>query len=248
MVATRFGDASKLKAKSALLSESRRIGKARATRKSARGTARLPHATRRAQILDQAAQFFSEYGLTAQTRALADTCGISQRLLYRFFPNKAALIAEVYKTEIAGSFQAIWFAELADRSLPVEQRLNRFYRDYYDQVLTQRWLRLFLYASLAEVGMAPAYISSIITHMLEVIVEEAARERGLTLPADLALCHELGWSLHGAISHLAIRRRIYRNTNPPAPEMVIERYVSMFLAGLAAALSETTALKTKVVA
>lgn len=221
-----------MKAKSTLLTERRRGSLAKKKRSTARATPRLPHATRRAQILSQAAGFFSEYGLTAQTRALAEVCGVSQRLLYRFFPNKAALIAEVYKTEIAGSFNAVWFADLSNRSRPVEERLNAFYGEYYDQVLTKRWLRLFLYASLADVGMAPAYISSIVTHMLEVIVQESAHELGLLLPQDKALCHELGWALHGAISHLAIRRRIYGNANPSPAAAVIPMYVRHFLAGL----------------
>lgn len=226
-----------MQAKSALLRERRRGSVANRKRSAHRMTPRLPHATRRAQILSQAAEFFAEFGLTAQTRALAAVCGISQRLLYRFFPNKSALIEEVYKAEIAGPFKAVWFADLCNRSRPVEQRLNDFYREYYDQVLTQRWLRLFLYASLAELGMAPAYISAIVTHMLEVIVQESAQELGLALPEDKALCHELGWSLHGAISHLAIRRRIYSNTNPHLATVVIPMYVRVFLAGLHGALA-----------
>jgi AcrR family transcriptional regulator len=226
-----------MKAKSTLLSEHRRSTVKRKKRNAGRVTPRLPHATRRAQILSQAAEFFAEYGLTAQTRALAEVCGISQRLLYRFFPNKSALIEEVYKAEIAGPFKAIWFAELSDRTRPVDQRLNDFYARYYDEVLTQRWLRLFLYASLADIGMAPAYISTILTHMLEVIVREAAHELGLAVPEDQAMAHELGWSLHGAISHLAIRRRIYSNTNPPPAESVVPIYVRVFLAGLPAALT-----------
>jgi AcrR family transcriptional regulator len=226
-----------MKAKSTLLTERRRGSVAKKKRSAGRMTPRLPHATRRAQILSQAAEFFAEYGLTAQTRALAEVCGISQRLLYRFFPNKAALIEEVYKAEIAGPFKAVWFADLCNRSRPVEERLNDFYRAYYDQVLTQRWLRLFLYASLADVGMAPAYISAIVTHMLEVIVQESAHELGLALPENKALCHELGWALHGAISHLAIRRRIYSNTNPPPAVAVIPMYVRVFLAGLHGALA-----------
>ena len=226
-----------MKAKSTLLSERRRSAAKKSKRNAGRATPRLPHAMRRAQILSQAAEFFAEYGLTAQTRALAEVCGISQRLLYRFFPNKAALIEEVYKAEIAGPFKAIWFADLSDRARPVEQRLNDFYIRYYDEVLTQRWLRLFLYASLADVGMAPAYISTIITHMLEVIVREAAHELGLAVPDDQAMGHELGWSLHGAISHLAIRRRIYSNTNPPSAAAVVPIYVRVFLGGLRGALT-----------
>lgn len=226
-----------MKAKSTLLSERRRSATKKKKRNVGRAVPRLPHATRRAQILSQAAEFFAEYGLTAQTRALAEVCGISQRLLYRFFPNKAALIEEVYKAEIAGPFRAIWFADLCDRTRPVEQRLNDFYACYYDEVLTQRWLRLFLYASLADVGMAPAYISTILTHMLEVIVREATHELGLAVPEDQAMVHELGWSLHGAISHLAIRRRIYSNTNPPPAAAVVPIYVRSFLGGLPAALA-----------
>jgi len=201
-------------------------------RRSPRPTARLPHATRRAQILSQAIEFFAEHGLTAQTRALAATCGVSQRLLYRFFPNKAALIDEVYKTAIAGSFQAVWFAQLSNRDKPIEQRLNEFYVEYYEQVLTQRWLRLFLYASLADLGMAPTYIAAVLTHMLEVILRESAHELRLTVPADQPLGHELSWALHGAVSHLAIRRRIYSNTNPPPASEVIPLYVRGFLSGL----------------
>jgi AcrR family transcriptional regulator len=233
-----------MKAKSDVLAERHRRG--RTTRQRAQGTKRLPHAVRRQQILAKATEFFAEYGLTAQTRALAEVCGVSQRLLYRFFPNKAALIAELYKAEIAGPFKAVWFAQLADRSKPVEQRLNEFYREYYDQVLTRRWLRLFLYASLAEVAMAPTYIATLLTHMLEVIVGEAALELGLRPPRKPALRHELAWALHGAVSHLAIRRRVYGNTNPTSVNEVIAMHVRLFLAGLASLLPSETK-KTDVV-
>jgi AcrR family transcriptional regulator len=210
-------------------------------RTTARAAARLrlPREERRAQILAKAYEFFSEYGLTAQTRALAESCGVSQRLLYSFFPSKAALLEEVYKLEIAGSFKAIWFAELKDRALPVEQRLLRLYRDYYDTVTTRRWLRLFLYASLAEVAMAPAYIGGVLTHMLEIIVAEVAAEQGLQVPADPALVQEIGWILHGAISHLAIRRHVYHNTNPLPPHEVIALQVRSFVAGLPAVLPKS---------
>lgn len=197
---------------------------------------RLPREMRRAQILEQATRFFAEYGLTAQTRALAEACGVSQRLLYSFFPSKAALLEEVYRTEIEGPFKAIWFVELQDRSLPVEERLVRFYEHYYEQVTTRRWLRLFLYASLAEVAMAPAYIGKIVTHTLGLIVAEAAFEQGLQAPRDEAVRQEIGWVLHGAVSHLAIRRHVYGNANPlPAPD-AIALQVRVFLGGLGAVL------------
>jgi AcrR family transcriptional regulator len=205
-------------------------------KKTRHPTVRMPHAERRAQILQQAFDFFSEHGLTAQTRALADACGVSQRLLYSMFPNKAALIAEVYETEIAGPFKALWFVLLTDRSKPVEQRLIAFYHDYYHSILTSRWLRLFLHASLSNQNMAQTYISKIVKQLLDIIVEEATFEAGLAMPEDPALRHELAWSLHGAISHLAIRRHIYADPSPLDPKEVITLQVRMFLAALPAAV------------
>lgn len=224
-----------MKAKSDLLAASRRSSAQRAKPRKA-APLRLPREERRAQLLAQAYQFFSEYGLTAQTRALADSCGVSQRLLYSFFPSKAALIEEVYRSEIAGSFKAIWFSDLKDRSVSVEQRLTRFYCEYYDSVTTRRWLRMFLYASLAEVAIAPAYIAAIVTNMLEIIVTESAFEQGLKVPADAAQLQEVGWILHGAVSHLAIRRHVYANTNPMAARDVIVMHIRSFLGGLGAVL------------
>ena len=233
-----------IKAKSEVLADKRRNNR---PRRRARSDGRIPLRERRERILAMASEFFAEYGLTAQTRALADACGISQRLLYRCFPSKGALIHEVYRRDIAGPFQATWLARLEDRSRPVAERLNEFYRDYYEAVLTRRWLRLFLYASLAEIDMAPSYIAEVITRMLEIIVGEACAERGVRPPAGRQLRHELGWLLHGAVSHLAIRRHIYANSNPTPVEDVIAMHVQLFLAGLAAALPARSAARAQVV-
>lgn len=224
-----------MKAKSDLLAATRRSADPRPKARKP-GPARLPREERRAQILAQASKFFAEYGLTAQTRALADACGVSQRLLYSFFPSKAALLEEVYRSDIAGAFKAIWFADLKDRTQTIERRLFSFYCDYYDTVTTRRWLRLFLYASLAEMEMAPNYIAAIVTHMLEIVVCEAAHEQGLDVPADPVLAQEVGWILHGAVSHLAIRRRVYANTNPLPAHDVIAMHIRAFLRGLPAVL------------
>jgi AcrR family transcriptional regulator len=226
-----------MKAKSAVLSSTRQPAAAKpAANGKRRATARMPAAERRAQIQAKAFEFFSEYGLTAQTRALADACGVSQRLLYSAFPNKAALINAVYEAEIAGPFKAIWFVQLRDRSVPLAQRLTNFYGEYYDTILTRRWLRLFLYASLAEVEIAPTYIAAIIRTLLQTIVEEAAFDNGLQPPEDGALSQEIGWVLHGNVSHLAIRRHVYRDGSSIDVRDVISLHVTAFLATLPALL------------
>ncbi len=205
--------------------------------KARRPTVRMPLAERRAQILGKAFEYFSENGLTGQTRALAEACGVSQRLLYSVFPNKAALLAALYEAEIAGPIKAIWFVLLKDRGKPVEQRVTEFYHEYYELILTRRWLRLFLYASLSEeASIAPTYIARIVTNLLEMMVDEAAHEAGLRSPDDPALKQEIGWTLHGAVSHLAIRRHIYHGANPQDARQVINLHVKSFLAGLKAVL------------
>ena len=80
-----------MKAKSDLLAASRRASAVRPRPRRA-PRVRLPREERRAQILAQAYKFFSEYGLTAQTRALAEACGVSQRLLYSFFPMELSVV------------------------------------------------------------------------------------------------------------------------------------------------------------
>jgi AcrR family transcriptional regulator len=194
---------------------------------------RLPPAERRAKLLASAAEFFAEYGLTAQTRALAAACGVAQRLLYRYFPSKAALLDEVYREAIVSPFKAVWLVQLRDRSRPLEQRLLEFYQNYYDTVLTRQWLRLFLYASLAEARMAPDYISAIVFELLETIVREAANEMKVDLPKDPALLHEVGWMLHGTVSHLAIRRHLYGASPHVAERRVLALHVRGFLGGFA---------------
>ncbi|WP_410833321.1 hypothetical protein [Paraburkholderia sp. SIMBA_030] len=42
----------------------------------------------------------------------------------------------------------------------------------------------------------------------------------------------MGWLLHGAVSHLAIRRRIYSNDNTMPSGAVIAMHVRAFLASM----------------
>ena len=230
-----------MKAKSASLRGGKNDnGAASATSKK---TKRMPYGERRAQILEKATELFAEYGLTAQTRALAAECGVSQRFLYRFFPTKEDLLKEVYDTAILGPFRAVWFAELSDRKRPMYERLCKFYNEYLDVVLDRRWLRLFLYSSLAEADMAPNYISSIITKLTETIVSETAHEHGKQLDVKPEAINEIGWTIHGAISHDGIRRHIYPASQVIPQNQVVEMHVSLFLNGFDAMVDQLAKIK-----
>jgi hypothetical protein len=54
------------------------------------------------------------------------------------------------------------------------------------------------------------------------------------LPADEVLRHEIGWTLHGAVSHLAIRRHLYRASRGLPTDRVVQLHVAAFLAGFSA--------------
>lgn len=232
-----------MKARSQLLSG---VGPAQRARKGP--VPRMAPEQRRALILQRAIEFFAEYGLTAQTRALADACGVAQRLLYRYFPSKAALLSEVYEQAIVSPFKAVWRVQLRDRNRPWDERLIAFYTNYYHELLTRRWLRLFLYASLAEARMAPDYNQAILLEMLELIAAETAADQKLELPRDRALQHEIAWVLHGAVSHLAIRRHIYHASQSVPPDRMIAMQVRAFLAGFGAAVAEARRVEIAAVA
>jgi len=53
---------------------------------------RLPRHERERLIVEEAVRFFAEVGFEGQTRALAQRLGVTQPLLYRYFPDKGALI------------------------------------------------------------------------------------------------------------------------------------------------------------
>lgn len=196
---------------------------------------RLRPAERRAQILAAASTYFSEHGLGAQTRAIAEACGVTQRLLYRYFPSKAALLSAVYDEQIVAPFKAVWIVKLKDRSVPVKTRIEEFYEDYFASVLTRHWLRLFMHASLSDSGMAPNYINAIIKQLLLVIAEEVAFEQKLELPKDTPRVLEIAWILHGTISHLAIRRHLYGADQSVSDHDVLRIHVASFIGGFAAA-------------
>ncbi len=105
-------------------------------------------------------------------------------------------------------------------------------------------LRLFLYASLAEARMAPDYISVIVFDLLETIVREAAHEQQVKLPQDPALVHEVGWVLHGAVSHLAIRQHLYNASLDVAEERVLALHVRGFLAGFPSLAAQARAFES----
>jgi hypothetical protein len=79
--------------------------------------------------------------------------------------------------------------------------------------------------------MAPDYIAAIIKDLMETITRETALEQGVTPPVDPALLHEIGWTLHGAVSHFAIRRHLYKASREVPEDRVLAIQIAAFVHG-----------------
>ena len=87
---------------------------------------RLAAGDREQQIVDEAMRFFAEVGFAGQTRELAQRLGISQPLLYRYFPTKQDLIERVFDEVYINRIDPTWYSLVQDRSKSLHDRLCEF--------------------------------------------------------------------------------------------------------------------------
>ena len=190
---------------------------------------------REKQIALAAIHFFAEVGFDGQTRELAKRLGVTQPLLYRYFPTKQDLIDRVYRDVYLNRWKPEWQDWIRDRSRPVTARLKQFYGEYYPVIVNYEWMRIFFQAGMRNVGINQHYLKIVRERIFLVLCEEVRHEFGLPAvktapitPAEL----ELYWGLHGSIVYDGIRKYIYGVTVPPEPNAVIEAKIDIFMAGL----------------
>src|ERR1700683_844974 len=110
---------------------------------------RLPASQRRNAIIDGAVQFFAAHWFGGQTRDLANSLGVTQPLLYRYFPSKKDLIDAVYQRVFLSNWSLGWEAGLRDRRRPFQDRLIDFYSSYTATIFNYEWIRIYLFSRLA---------------------------------------------------------------------------------------------------
>ena len=194
---------------------------------------RLPPAEREREIVRGAISFFAEVGFEGGTRELAQRLGVTQPLLYRYFPSKEALLDRVYQEVYLSRWNPQWEARLADRSVPLAQRLTAFYTEYATVILTYEWVRLFMFAGLKGLDFNERYLAFLRRSVFERIVVEIRHAQGLSEDApvrDEEL--ELVWGLHATVFYLGVRNWIYGMPVPPAADRDIELRVAAFLHGV----------------
>ncbi len=175
---------------------------------------RLDPATRRQQILDAAIAYFAEAGFGVQTRELTRRIGVSQPLLYRYFPSKQDLIQAVFDAVFMRRWDPSWEKLLHDKTLDLRERLRQFYVQYAKATYRPEWIRIYMYAGLADMGFNRNYLTMVRKKILINMCEEF---RSAFVPAKLLKDAptitsreiELAWNLHGSMFYWAVRQHIF---------------------------------------
>lgn len=198
---------------------------------TARSPRRLEPGVRAEQILDEATRFFAERGFTAQITDLAARLGISHALIFRYFGTKQNLIDQVYKRIFVEPWSEAWMRDLADRSVPLKERIERFYVNYLETVDNPLWIRVALHAGLAGEHLPRgSEVRSRVEQVLELILREIRAHRKLPQDPPIAPIEwETAWHLHSSIIYFLIRKHVLDHGSPVERNQMVKRVVESFI-------------------
>src|SRR3984885_2327700 len=193
---------------------------------------RLSPDDRRQEFVAKATEFFSEQGFGGGTRDLARRLGVTQPLLYRYFPSKDDLIKEVYRTVYLEPLDTGWEKLLCDRSRPVPDRLQEFYLAYTAVIFTRKWLRIYLYSGLKGLDINRWYVGVVRDKIRTRIIRECRHDLGLPAQSrPTAPEIEMAWVFHSGIFYYGVRKYIYESPVLEDQEQMIRDALDVFLAG-----------------
>ena len=193
---------------------------------------RLSPDDRRKEFVVQATEFFADEGFDGGTRDLARRLGVTQPLLYRYFPSKDDLIKEVYRTVYLEPLETGWEKLLADRSRPLSDRLREFYHAYTKVIFTRKWLRIYLYSGLKGLDINRWYVGVVRDKILSRIIRECRHQAGLLVQSKPTAPEiEMAWVFHSGIFYYGVRKYIFESPVLEDKERMIGDAVDAFLAG-----------------
>jgi AcrR family transcriptional regulator len=202
---------------------------------------RLSPEDRRQEFVRKATEFFSEEGFNGGTRELARRLGVTQPLLYRYFPSKEELIKEVYNKVYLEPLDNGWEKLLTDRTRPVRERLLQFYENYTDVIFSRKWLRIYLFSGLKGLDINRWYVGVVRDKILTRIIKECRFEAGLPTQAKPSAAElEMAWVFHGGIFYYGVRRFIYEMPALQDKHEVIANAVDGYLASFPRASGNVT--------
>ena len=196
---------------------------------------RMNTADRKRQILDGAIQFFAKHGIEGQLRSLTKELGVTHTLLYHYFPTKDALIKEVYKEVFESRWKTEWEDLLDDKHLSPEGKLNAFYIDYSNTVLTYDFVRILIFSGLSDHSISDRFFEMLRNRLLPRLIRETRKYCARnTRPKPSHRELELLMGLHGGIFYIGIRRWIYGQAiydagNPHTEQEIIKDRIRSYL-------------------
>jgi AcrR family transcriptional regulator len=167
---------------------------------------------RKAQILQGAIRFFADVGLSGQTRELSRRLGITQPLIYRYFPSKQHLLDAIFEELFVKRWDPDWKALMTDRSLPLDERISRFYRDFDARILSREWVRLFVFSGLDGYPYNTLVFERLMRDVFRPLCVELRKRHGypLTTPGRVRRQEiEMVWELHGVVFYHRMRHHVY---------------------------------------
>ena len=193
---------------------------------------RLSSAERRAEFIAQAIEFFAEEGFESSTRGLARRLGVTQPLLYRYFPSKEDLVREVYDAVFVNRWRPEWAQIIADRDTPLRERMIALYEAYTDVIFDRIWFRIYLFSGLRGIDINRQYMALVRERMIVPLIAEALADAGLPPRAPTEDEIEFVWTLHSGLFYFGARKLIYHAPIEVEKTVVIADAVDAMLAGL----------------
>ena len=200
---------------------------------------RLSGAEREKHIAQEAVRFFAEVGFGGDTRELAKRLGVTQSLLYKYFPSKEALINRVYEEVYLGRWNPFWESVVRDRSIPLQERLTRHYIEYAKAALTRDWVRIFMFSGLRGEDINRKYLDILRERILKPIAIELRHEFGLPTVEDVPLKSseiELVWSINARVFYFGQRQWVFDVPIEDDLDDLIRMTIEHFIAGARAVL------------
>ena len=184
-------------------------------------------------IVDEAIEFFAEYGFAANTRSFAKRLGVTQPLIFRYFPTKEDLIEAVFEEFFARMAKHDWVRLIREDGKDLKSRLVQFCIAYAAENYDYTWIRLYMFAGLAGGELNRRCIATISGPLLKLIALEIRRENGFPASDPSIVTDEeisLLWVLHAGLYYQAIRRHIYGlPVNEKSWPLVVDLSVSAIL-------------------
>ena len=195
---------------------------------------RFSGAEREKHIAQEAVRFFAEVGFGGDTRELAKRLGVTQSLLYKYFPSKEALINRVFEEVYLGRWNPFWESVVRDRSIPLQERLTRHYIEYAKAALTRDWVRIFMFSGLRGEDINRRYLDILRERILVPIAIELRHEFGLPSVEEIPLKSneiELVWSINARVFYFGQRQWIFDVPVEDDLDDLIQMTIEHFMAG-----------------